>query len=71
MTYLQSVSKDFLFKYCACCYFKNAEAIILEETDKIKSKFDIQTSVECVNIIKNEIVVSNMKTILEVIIILF
>jgi len=71
MTYLQSVSKDFLFKYCTCVYFKNAEAMILEEIDKIKLKFDVQTSVECGNIIQHEIVVKNMKTIVEVIIILF
>jgi len=71
MTYLQSVSKEFLFKYCACYYFKNVEAKIIEEMDKLKSEFDVQTSIEeYVNSIKTELIIKNMKTIVEVNIIL-
>ncbi|XP_029341828.1 cullin-3-like [Acyrthosiphon pisum] len=66
MTYLQSVSKEFLFKYCACSYFKNVEAKIIEEMDKIKLEFDVQTRIdEYVNIIKTELIIKNMKTIVE------
>ncbi|XP_022171604.1 cullin-3-like isoform X1 [Myzus persicae] len=63
--HFQTVSKDFLFNYCACGYFKNAETIIHEEIDKIKLKFDTPTRIEVVNIIKTELIVKNMKTIVE------
>jgi len=71
MTFLQLVSKDFLFNYCACCYFKNAEAKIIEEMNKIKSELDVQAKIdEYINIIKTELIIKNMKTIVEVNIIL-
>jgi len=39
--------------------------------DKMKLEFDTQTRIEFVNIIKTELIIKNMKTIVEVNIILF
>jgi len=71
MTYLQSVSQEFLFNYCACSYFKNVEAKIIEEMNKIKLQFDVPSKIEeYVNIVQTELIIKNMKTIVEVNIIL-
>ncbi|XP_060845761.1 cullin-3-like [Rhopalosiphum padi] len=63
--YLQSLSEDYLFQYCTCSYFKNADAKITEEMDRIQFHLDTTIVTEIYDIIKTELVIKNMKTILE------
>ncbi|XP_025196814.1 cullin-3-A-like [Melanaphis sacchari] len=63
--YFQTMSKDYLFQYCACVYFENVHAKIMEEMNRIQFKLDARSVNDINEVIKTELVKKNMKTIIE------
>lgn len=39
----QSMSEDYLFQHCTCIYFKNSDAKIVEEMDRNRIQFKLDT----------------------------
>lgn len=60
-------SQKFLEENSACIYIRKVEARITEEADRAKHYLDISTECRIIEVIEEELIKKNMKTIVEVI----